>query len=303
MEATYQGYADESYAVSLSEWGIPRELRCSGGWLLEREIPNTPYKDLMGCYPLFSCLSWEKMEADLAMLTSEAITLSMVPSPFLFKKPDGLQRLFPDRHLHFKDHFIVDLRLPLKKSISSHHRYYSRKAMREFEISFESKPGYLLGKWLELYAKLIKRHGIQGLQAFSKQVFDIQLQMDGMTAAVATCRGEVAGIQLWLHENKNVFHHLSAYSDEGYRKRVSYALLWAALEREQAQGTIYADLGGGSGLKSAEDGLTAFKRGWATETRPVFFCGRIFDQNAYAALLKNTENRGYFPAYRQGEFG
>lgn len=303
MTVGYKGYADEQYAISLSEWGTPRQLRNSEGWVLEREIPDTYCKDLMGCYPLFSCSSWEKIEIDLAKFKRDIVTLSLVLNPFLSHNSIELKRLFPDCHMHFKDHFIVDLRRPLESSVSSHHRYYARKAMREFEISYETEHSYLLENWMELYARLIERHGIKGLRTFSKQAFDIQLRMPGLNAVVATIHGDVAGIQLWLRESQNVFHHLSAYSDEGYRKRVSYALLWAALKHEQEQGATYADLGGGSGLQSVDDGLTAFKRGWATETMPVFFCGRIFDQDTYDSLSINIEPNGFFPAYRQGEFG
>ncbi len=44
-----KGYAHANYAVALREFGRPRELPASGGWLLERKIPNTEYSDLMGC--------------------------------------------------------------------------------------------------------------------------------------------------------------------------------------------------------------------------------------------------------------
>ena len=54
----------------------------------------------------------------------------------------------------------------------------------------------------------------------------------------------------------------------------------------------------------AEDGLTRFKRGWTDATRPVFFCGRILDEDKYAALCaaRGQGPTEYFPAYREGEF-
>jgi hypothetical protein len=52
------------------------------------------------------------------------------------------------------------------------------------------------------------------------------------------------------------------------------------------------------------DGLSRFKRGWATGTRPTYFCGRIFDHRRYADALtaRGLEDDDYFPAYRKGEF-
>ena len=42
------GYLHPGYARSLAEFGTPRELERSGGWLLERAIPGSSYFDAMG---------------------------------------------------------------------------------------------------------------------------------------------------------------------------------------------------------------------------------------------------------------
>ena len=59
------------------------------------------------------------------------------------------------------------------------------------------------------------------------------------------------------------------------------------------------------GLGYAGNGLAMFKRGWASETRRTYFCGRIFDRAAYETLAKARGLLGveYFPVYRCGEFG
>ena len=64
-------------------------------------------------------------------------------------------------------------------------------------------------------------------------------------------------------------------------------------------------LGAGAGVTtSVEDGLTRFKKGWATGTRPASFCGRIFDSERYRELCRKggADDGRYFPAYRSGEF-
>jgi len=54
---------------------------------------------------------------------------------------------------------------------------------------------------------------------------------------------------------------------------------------------------------NAEGGLTAFKRGWTSDTRQAYFCGRVFDRPAYQKLSAGRPDAGgYFPAYRSGEF-
>jgi hypothetical protein len=85
---------------------------------------------------------------------------------------------------------------------------------------------------------------------------------------------------------------------------VGYALYWAALEMF-ADEARWINFGAGAGVNGNSDsGLTQFKRGWATETRPTFFCGRILDQAGYAETLAALESCAddYFPGYRSGEF-
>jgi hypothetical protein len=65
----------------------------------------------------------------------------------------------------------------------------------------------------------------------------------------------------------------------------------------------WIDWGGEAGL--AKDGsLSSFKRGWSTDTLPVFFCSRIFNCKRYdeIANAKGAYPTSYFPAYRAGEF-
>jgi hypothetical protein len=92
---------------------------------------------------------------------------------------------------------------------------------------------------------------------------------------------------------------LAAYSDHGYELGASFALFWSALSHFREIGIHWAALGAGAGLQSAESGLTRFKSGWSTHTRPVYFCGRILQPVAYAKLAAGAAaSTGYFPAYR-----
>ena len=58
------GYMHPGHAASLAEFGTPRELPRSGGWLLERAIPGAAARDAMGAYPLFACRDWTSLRAD-----------------------------------------------------------------------------------------------------------------------------------------------------------------------------------------------------------------------------------------------
>jgi hypothetical protein len=63
-----RAYAHRDYAFSLSEFGTPRLLPRSEGWLLEREIAGASASDLVGPYPLFSCSDWSGLQRDLEEL-------------------------------------------------------------------------------------------------------------------------------------------------------------------------------------------------------------------------------------------
>ena len=90
----------------------------------------------------------------------------------------------------------------------------------------------------------------------------------------------------------------------GYEAGASYALYAAAVEHF-APRVAWLDLGAGAGVSAATEGLTQFKRGFATGTRPAFFCGRIGDRDAYEALATQAGSDSgelYFPAYRRADF-
>jgi hypothetical protein len=70
-ESAVTGYMHPGHAESLAEFGTPRGLPCSGGWLLERAIPGFGSHDAMGCYPLFACRDWAALPTDLKNLEGD----------------------------------------------------------------------------------------------------------------------------------------------------------------------------------------------------------------------------------------
>jgi len=96
------GYSHPAYAASLAEFGCPRALPRSGGWLLERPITDTPYRDAMGCYPLFACSDWSKLDLDLEELRGELVSVAIVADPFGEHDPEHLRKCFPTLVTPFK---------------------------------------------------------------------------------------------------------------------------------------------------------------------------------------------------------
>src|SRR5829696_5348289 len=108
MEAV-TGYSHPAYAESLAEFGDPRELPQCGGYILQRQIPGFPYRDGMGCYPLFACRDWSQLLADLEDIGRELVSLALVTDPFGDCDTVYLRRCFRDVVILYKEHFVVDL--------------------------------------------------------------------------------------------------------------------------------------------------------------------------------------------------
>ncbi len=259
----------------------------------------------MGCYPLFSCLDWSGLKADVDELAADLISVSLVTDPFGDYDRQALERCFVDKVVPYKRHFVADLRLPARTFVTKHHHYYAQRASARVELQRSDQPSQRLDEWLSLYDHLIARHGLSGIKAFSRAAFAGQLAVPGVVMLLATHAGETVGAHLWYLQDDVVHSHLAATSALGYDLSVSYALYLFALETFASQ-AVWINFGAGAGVTSdGMDGLSRFKRGWATGTRPTYFCGRIFDRAKYADALTARglpDSADYFPAYRKGEF-
>lgn len=296
------GYAHPAYAAALAEFGEPRELPRSGGRLLVREIPGTPYRDAMGPYPLFSCRDWRGIRDDLEDLRDELVSVTLVADPFGGHDPPLLEAAF-DRVIRYKEHYVADLRLPREEIVKRSHRNAVRRAERRVRVRILPEPVRALDRWCELYRGLCERHGIRGLRAFSRSSFAAQLAVPGLVAFEASAGDEVVGMDLWYRQDDVAHGHLVAMSGRGYALRASYATKWAVLEAFTGR-VRWLNFGGGAGRGGdREDGLTAFKAGWATGTRPAYLCGRILAPEIYRELAgdRGAAGSAFFPVYRAGE--
>lgn len=300
------GYAHPAYAKSFEEFGKPIELPRSKGWILKRKIPDFPYYDAMGCYPLFSCENWSELYYDLEHnMEEDIVCLSLVTDPFGEFDEGYLKRCFKDVVIPFKDHFIADLNKPLETIVKSSRRRWMRKAFKNVTVEPVKNPKKYLNEWTTLYNMLIKKHNIKGIRAFSKKSFRKQLEVPGVVVFRAIHDNKTLGMHIWYVQGDIAHGHLGSYSKEGYKLYVPYALYWYILKHFQEKGLRWVNFGAGAGIKSkSKDGLSKFKSGWSTDTKTTYFCGRIFDHQKYSEIIEKKKmfDTDYFPAYRKGEF-
>jgi hypothetical protein len=295
------GYANCLYAESLAAFGEARELVHSGGWLLERRIPHTSYCDGMGSYPLFVCRDWSGLQADFEELADRLVTVTVVADPFGNYTLEKLLRSF-DVVRSMKPRYVVDLAHVRSSPPSLHHQKRAERALRRVEVQIHQEGLTFLDEWNELYSHLSSRHSLSGVPAFSREAFRAQLSVPGLVVFRALRRGIPVGMHLWYLKDDVAYSHLIALDPAGYKVGAAFALHAAAI-RHFTDTVRWLDLGGGAGLSvPAEDGLAAFKRGWANDQRPSLICGRILNGRVYDELCRGeNQSIDYFPAYRARE--
>lgn len=297
------GYLHPLYAASLAEFGEPRQLPRSGGWILQREIPGTrSLRDGMGAYPLFCCADWKGLKHDLQELSDDLVSLSLVTDPFGDFDVTDLEDCF-DKVMPFKKHFVADLSVPVHELVSKRHRGDARRSLREVAVEVCDNPVDYLDEWIELFRVLKKRHQIKALRTFSKNAFATQLQVPGLVMFKASRGNELVGLDLWYVQDDVAQGHLAAFSPTGYEAHASYATKWTMIEYFTGK-VGWVNFGGAPGSSvNAEGGLSRFKRGWANTTHMTYFCSKVLNPDVYAKLdaAAGDHTDDYFPSYRHGE--
>jgi len=295
------GYGSAEYAGSLGHLGTPLRLADAEGWLLRRQIPGTGHWDAIGCYPLFICRHWERLQSDLSQLT-DVVSVTVVVDPLSAERAgSALSSAFPDLLASYRQHFLVDLQSNWADSISPKHRRTVEVALPQLVVQRCSDPATELDSWCDLYSYLKDKREITALADFPRASFARQLGVPGVVMFKATQGAEAVAMHLWFVQGSTAYYHLSASNEEGYRLHASFALMWSALQEFQHRGLRWAALGGTPEARAngGEGGLARFKKRWATCARPAQLCGFIADRSAYADLTsKSLGSPAFFPAYR-----
>lgn len=297
-----KGYLHPRYARAFEDFGRPRFLPSSGGWILERKIPGSTHRDAMGCYPRFICRDWSGLCRDIEAAAAGIVSLVLVTDPFATAAEDQLQACF-DAVRPYKEHHVVDLKTPASRRTSVDHRYKVRRARRNALTVEKCEPTEHIDDWVRLYDALGDRHGIHGLKRFSRDSFAAQLSVPGAVMFKAVKAGSTVAAHVWYLQGAIAYSHLQATNEAGYEARAPYALYAEELDWLATRCKV-ADLGASAGsAPRTADGLAQFKRGWATDKRPTYLCTRTFDRAAYDELTRaaGLAAATYFPAYRSGE--
>ncbi len=196
-----------------------------GGWIIVSKVSELAVFDARGCYPLFCCHNWSNLYKDIEGISKDLVSVVLVTDPFGEFDPLGLEPCFPDLFIPYKEHYIVDLGLPIEKYISNHTARNLKKAQTKIQVEHCPYPLEFSEQWIRLYSDLIKRHNIKGISAFSKTSLLKQLQVPGLEMFLAIHKKNIVGIMLMYIQKEIAYYHLATYNETGYELRASYALM------------------------------------------------------------------------------
>lgn len=271
-----------SAALAVPEWGA---------WAVRRPIDGT-LADAAGVYPLAVFAQGADLGAGLARLQAAGlVSVVLVPDPLLH--PPGVLARHFEVCRPFKTHQLID---PASGAFdpSKHHRDRIRRGQRRCRIE-QVRLAERLPEWLELYAGLVERRAVSGVAAFDARYFQMLAKQDQLVAFAAFVGEACAAMTLWFSAEGVVYNHLTASNAAGYANGATFALYDAAIAHFAGQGVI--NLGGGVGHQDRDDGLAAFKRGFANAEARAHVCGAVLDR-AQHQRLGGDASGAFFPAYR-----
>ena len=287
-------YASALYAEALGDLGRPVRVDGWGGFVVARPTPAGGREDAVGAYPLAVIDRDADLPAGLAALADRGlVSLVLVPDPLASPPPERLADAF-SLCRPFKTHFLVELSPNME--FSKHHRERVRRGARRCRVERVALRDRL-ADWRALYAGLVDRKAIRGVADFTPAYFERLAEAPQLAAFAAFVGDEPAAMTLWFEHDGVVYNHLTASNPLGYANGANFALYGAAIDH--FSGAAVANLGGGAGLDDdPEDGLAAFKRGFANRETKALICGAVLDADAYAALCGGRPPTRFFPAYR-----
>lgn len=139
----------------------------------------------------------------------------------------------------------------------------------------------------QLYAALMRAKGTADYYLFSPDFFAAHVQQLGSACQLAEVRdpgsGELLAAAFFLADSSGwVHYHLSAASERGMQLQAMEYLLLGAIQHFGAQGYRQLHLGGGLQLDES-DGLSRFKRKFATRRLPFHITRLLADEAGYQA--------------------
>ena len=251
------------------------------------------YVDYINVYPFF-------MEKDNACYYwgSSVVSATMVTNPL-----SGLTIGYP-----YKEHYIVDLPSYDFKDLPENHRRNIKRYIKEdSEVTLVSRIVTNKHDGIEdyihnYYQNLVKRHNISGVTDYSKGQIRQLIDVPGAVLFETLYYKSIFHIpytinySLFYIDGDDVYYHLSAQNDEGYKLASNFVMMHTAITFFKSLGLNKLLLGAVADT-SAGNGLQRFKKGFSTESRWNHIVKYVVNNEKYVELSEGKTG-DYFPLYR-----
>lgn len=297
MRGEVHPYATLAYARTLAHVGRPIEVPAWQTHVIVRRFGDRA-TDAAGPYPITCFAGQCDLRAGLENLKDMGLVSVTAVIDELASPPIGsFQHVF-SLVRPYKTHYLVDTTDGAYRPSDHHQREIRRAARLGVEVREVSLADILDG-WTALYDDLIARHGISGVQRFSRASFEELTRCNGVATMAAFIGEEMVSCHVWMRHEDAVWSHLAASSARGYSTGAAYAVYDHSI-RSFSGCTV--SLGGSAGTgDSPSDGLARLKAGFANRSGKSFLIGSVLDAAEYQRLSElscGDRDSGFFPMYR-----
>lgn len=263
-----------------------------GGFVIARKVRGE-FEDVIGPYPRTAFPPTASISAGIERLRQGGF-VSVVAVPFPLAGPDRSELASSFQICRpFKTHLIVDRERGFDPT--KHHRGEIRRGLRRCRVEVVALADRLTA-WRELYKELTRSHEISGVATFPDPYFPALAAMSQFVTFAAYVDDQIVAMAIWFEFDGVAVYHLAASSAIGYANGAGYALNAAAIDHFQNARAI--DLGGSAGaIDDEQNGLFAFKSGFANGRVTAYLCGTVLDPERYR-ILSAGRDHAFFPAYR-----
>lgn len=221
----------------------------------------------------------------------------------IFKNCELFTEIFNIQYLN--DVVVVDLNQDYQdiwKNMTKTTRYYTRKALKEFEkfIIVDNPSDVEISDFLSLYNDTMDKNKATKKYYFP---FDFIKKHFEFGALLIYCKdkNDTLGSSAMFLKGTWIMHYHLSSTNYLFENSPSRGVLWKAIELSKENGLKWFHFGGG---RASNDSLFDFKKGFSKTYLPFYMGKIIFNTKIYNELsLQNSfakQNPNFFPLYRVG---
>ena len=222
----------------------------------------------------------------------------------IFENWKSFDRIFNAEYLN--DVVIVDLTKDLEeiwRDIKKGHRYNIKKSIREgCTVEVISEPSKNdIDDFIKIYYHTMDKNKASKKYYFPIKFINNHFNLLKIILIEIKYNNRIIGASMFIFWDKIIHYYLSGTSYDSRSLYPSDLILWESIKWAKENSLKLLHLGGGRGKN---DSLFEFKKGFSNDIMPFHIGKKIFNIEAYHALLTinpmSATPNNYFPTYRQG---